>query len=451
MRLQPLAWLFILLAGCRTIDGTWGVPPFHEVYPTPSSMESDRGVETFFRPFGSHESLGFGDEATPDRGWHVRLLTPLMDFKSLPAEDRAWILPLFHWKRSIKPAGGRDVDWTLFPFVFGGSDTDEGSYFAVFPLGGRIKGLLAHESADFVLFPLYWHWLTQGRHSTHVLWPFLNFTWGVDWSGWRFWPFYGRQRTFTPAGTLEADRGFILWPFFGRHREQLNIDPTHVFYTLPFYGERINNRVETHAYLWPFFQTYLDKKTGQKTYMGYVIPYRFTDGQFDLWPLFGIRTDTQGTEVAGVVRRHHRHFVLWPIERYQWGADGIDETVRFWLLPLLWHHYYVKGDNFESETEWTLWPLFRYRREGTSTRFDLISPLWFFREDYDRLYSRWFNVFRYRWRPALSGWEILYGAVMYREDRERVENVFSVLGGLLELGTIDGRFAGRLLYLPWRD
>src|SRR5262249_1180927 len=58
-----------LLSGCKTIDGTWGVPPFFEVYPTPSSIGSKEGTETFFRPFGSHERLGQDSH-------HVRFFSP---------------------------------------------------------------------------------------------------------------------------------------------------------------------------------------------------------------------------------------------------------------------------------------------------------------------------------------------------------------------------------------
>ncbi len=501
------------LVGCRTIEGTHGVPPFYEVYDTPSSVGSERGEEVFFRPLGSYERLepleppGRGStdwtpRPTPPRiiprepttgasrpalpssavqapaglepslapgpasrpatqsptqsaSHHLRFLSPFFDFRWGPEERRYTVLALYRYQSLPQPYSGEDVDWMLFPFLYGGSDPDEGSYFAFFPLGGKLRGLFAQDEIHFALFPLYWHARDRERHSLHVAWPFHNTVWGRNQfggkeSGWRLWPFYGRYQSLTADGKLRHDRGFIFWPFYIRGKDEMNVNPTEVFFTLPFYGERTNRRTETHAYLWPFFQTHYDRKYDRKTYMGFLIPYRLTDGQVDLWPLFGVKRWSRGLELGGTVRRNYRHYFLWPIERYDWATDGIQETTRFWLLPLLWHFHYIDTNTLETESEWTAWPIFRYRRVGRSVSFDLISPLWFRREDYDRLYSRWFNVFRYRWKPEISGWELAYGFLMYRREDETQEAVFSVLGGLFECGTREGGFAVRLLYLPWR-
>lgn len=456
------------LAGCRTIEGTWGVPPFFEVYDTPSSVGSEAGHEYFFRPLGSYEDLESSSTAKTQApspppgagshiratGHHVRFISPFLDFHWGPDGHRYSVLPLFYYRSYPQPQSGEDIDWMLFPFFYGGTDPDEGSYFAFFPLGGKLKGILGQDEIDFWLFPLWWHSRDRERHSLHVVWPFYNRVWGENaWhgeeSGWRLWPFHGSYRSTGADGRLRSAQSFTAWPFYIHRQDQMNLNPTEVFFSLPFYGERINARTETYVYLWPFFQTHYDRKYDRKTYLGFLIPYRFTDGQSDLWPLFGFKRTSRGTDLGGVARRNYRHFFIWPFERYEWATDGLEETTRFWLLPLLWHFHYIDKDTLEIESEWTLWPLLRKRSVGESDSFDLLSPLWFRREDYDRLYSRWFNIFRYRSKPEISGVEILYGALQYRVEPPKNDALFSILGGLFEVGKRNGSASLRILYLPW--
>ena len=443
-RLLPgaLALFLGLQSSCRTIDSTWGVPPFYEIYPTPSSVGSTKGNETFFRPLGSYERLGADAR-------HLRFITPFLDFRWGPEERRYRVLPLFFYRSSPQYLSGEEMDWMLFPILFGGSDPDEGSYFAVFPFGGNLKGLFGQDEIRFVLFPIYWHSRDRERHSLHIVWPFYNTVWGGDWRGSRLWPFYGRYRSFTEDGALRYDRRFVLWPFYLRRDDQMHIRPTELFFSFPFYGEMKNDRVQTYTFFWPFFQTTYDQKYDRRSYAGYFLPYRIAHGQTDIWPFFGVKKLSPGTSVGGVVRRTYRHFALWPIERYEWATDGLEESTRFWLLPLLWHFYYIDKDTLETRKYFKLWPVFQYQRQGQDVSFELVSPLWFFREDYERLYSRWFNIFRYRWKLEVSGWELLYGAIMYRREPGREEKVFSVLGGLFECGSRGGGLVLRLLYIPW--
>ena len=71
-------------------------------------------------------------------------------------------------------------------------------------------------------------------------------------------------------------------------------------------------------------------------------------------------------------------------------------------------------------------------------------------QEFERFYSRWFQVFRYRSRGGISGWEVLWGAVAYRQEPARGDDLFSVLGGLFELGTAGGASTLRIFYIPWR-
>ncbi len=447
--------LFVLsVSGCRTIEGTYGVPPFYEEYPSPSSPEAATGREVYYRPLFSYErSLPLGvprDEVAPElERTRVRSLPPVVDVSLEHNQHRVQLLPLFFHRQRRGPEGA-DSDWMLLPFFFWGHEPGAGSYFAFFPVGGQLRGLLGQDKIHFALFPIYWKSENESKHSLHVLWPFVNTVWGRNWEGWRAWPFYGRYSTQTQDGEPRSRQRFVLWPFYIEREDRLHDSPQQTFFTFPFYGHRLGERSETRTYLWPFYQVHEDLRTGQTTHMGYVIPYRFTDNHYDLWPFFGVKQLEEPGPIGdgATARRRYRHFFLWPIERYDWFADGNQETTRFWLLPLLWHFYYIDTDTLATEEKWKVWPFWYYKRRGDDVSFDLFSPLWFDAEPYQRHYARWFSIFRYRWTQDLSGWEVLYGAVMFRRDATRRESVFSLLGGLLECGRQDGGVTLKLLYIP---
>lgn len=439
------AVVFILAigGGCRTIEGTRGIPPFYEVYESPSSFGAWTGTETMIRPLSSYE------ESEPERR-RFRSLLPFIDFQWGPALQQYWVLPLFLYRDKQKPMAGRNVDWALFPILFGGDDPAEGSYFAVLPLGGQLKGLLGQDEIWFVAFPLYVRSRRMEKRSLHVVWPFYNEVWGGGWSGRRLWPFHGRYRSHDSEGMPRYDREFILWPFYLHHRDLMNVDPTDVLFTFPFYGHRVNSRSRTHTYFWPLYVHHHDARYDRETHAGYIFPFRFAPGHTDIWPFFGTKKVSRGTDLAGVARRTYRHYALWPIERYEWASDGEEESTRFWLLPLLWHFHYIDKDTLDTRTESKIWPLLAYRRSGEDVALDLLSPLWFQYEPYDRFYGRWFALFRYRWKATgLGGWEILYGAIMYRREDRVKERIFSILGGLLEAGSRGDRAHFRILYIPW--
>ena len=58
---------FVPVAGCHTIEGSYGVPPFFEVYDSPSSVREAVGREYYFRPLFSYEtSTGKGTLTVAD-------------------------------------------------------------------------------------------------------------------------------------------------------------------------------------------------------------------------------------------------------------------------------------------------------------------------------------------------------------------------------------------------
>jgi len=427
------------------------------VYPTPSSFDVGPGTDTYVRPFFGHERTralagkerGPGASETGDvHRW--RSFPPFLELRRGPDEYQNLLLPFYLYREYPQPLGGVDRDWMLFPLLFGGDDPDEGSYFAFFPFAGNIKGILGQDEIVFYMFPAYWYQRDRKRESLHIVWPFYNEAWGGDWKGWRIWPFYGRYRYFTDEGILRHHRRFVGWPFYIRYDEQQHILPTEILICGPFYGHRLNARVVQKTYLWPFYIYGHDRRYDRTLHGGYLFPYRFTEGQRDFWPLFGEKLTNRGTLIGGLPRRTYREFFLWPIQRYLWGADGFEESMQLWILPVFWHFYYIDRDTLETRKHLKVWPFFSYTRDGGDVALDVISPLWFRREEFERFYSRWFQVFRYRSRAGISGWEALWGAVTRRKEPSRGDDLFSVLGGLLELGERGGASALRIFYIPWR-
>ena len=431
----------ILVQGCRTIEGTTGFPPFYEVYDTSSGRRIESGDETLVRPFFTMAHM--------DPEIHrLRIALPFIEYRWGPDLDRFRVIPMIYYRRFSQPLGGDDTDWMVFPFLFAGKDAEQGNYFAIFPLGGRVRNYLWKDETDFILFPIYVRSRNRDKYSLHVLWPFYNTVWGGGWSGSRLWPFYGRYLSMTQRGELRNDRRFIGWPFYMQYSEQLDFAPARLWFSFPFYGEGEGQRVETSTFLWPLCQYYYERRNDASHVLGYIFPFHFTRGQTDVWPFFGVKSLEAGTSLGGLERQHYRQFLLWPFQRYEWAQDGLEESTRLWVLPLLWHFYYIDMNTLETRKESKFWPLYRYQRDRERVTFDCFSPLWFSREDWDRYYSRWFSIFRYRWTPAIGGWEILYGAIMYRREERSEEKIFSILGGFFECGSRQGDFTLRFLYVP---
>jgi hypothetical protein len=381
------------------------------------------------------------------------VLWPLVDFKKDSGEVRQVVFPLWYRQKKGDPQGGANDRWMLFPFLAGGDVAQKGSYFAFFPFAGKVRGLLGEEQIDFVMFPAYARVRNKGADSHHVLWPFYNHIEGGGKSGWRIWPFYGRYRWAAEDGRERYDRLFVMWPFYFHQRNEENtLHPSRLFFIFPFYGESESDATFTRTILWPFFNSTLDKRTGKKVLYGFLLPYRFHEGQFDLWPFFGIKHYSFREVIpSGESYRKFRQFILWPIERYAWEEDERFVATRFWLIPFYWRFHEVRKEDRAEELEWKIWPLATYHKRVDDVSF-FFPALYPFRQEVplERLYARLWRLFLWRDTPTWSGWEALYALLSYRNQKLEDTRTFSVLGGLFERRTTREGTDYRLLYLPWR-
>ena len=455
-------------------------------------------------------------------------LRPILAAESRPGEKRAEALwpifsyrregenrtflarPLFLYKRRVRVEGsGREVDtdWFLFPLLFGGRDTREGSYFAVFPLFGTLKGQLGKEKLSFFLFPLWLAGRDKRYDSFHFMFPIMAYWKGPENFGRRLFPFFGVNKR-----EGHYDRRFWLWPFFARWKTGLDtFYPADTFIFFPFYG-RVKSRnirdpdnpkphLDWRFYMWPLysFRKYAFRNKTEAHVPWPIFGHERADGLVvrKLWPIWGVRKSNDRRD----------KFVLWPFYRrtllHEQYRESRWHNVAFifstyldrWVedekgnrYPPPWPEdfgkipdprieagthkpYPTREGEIRSRRYTQLWPLFRYKRnELGEMSLQMLSviphrsggraeTLWgpffsFYRCERDRTRqqreSYLFGLFRHFKRSEKAGPGMRYvnlaGVVNYHR-RTGGGKRFSILGGLYGYERVGGRRAYRFLWV----
>ena len=257
----------------------------------------------------------FRYERTPNSR-DVRFLFPLFSYRRRGENVRASVFPIFYHKKKVtrvgKGAPHVDSDSFILPILFWGSDSREGKYFALFPLFGKVKGLLGKKSISFVLWPLWTQVEEKNYKSWNFIWPVFGGWRGEKQSGWRVWPLYGRN---TFPGRF--DRRFFLWPFV--HWWKLGLDtryPGRMFAVLPLWLKihlDDTRTGKTRLDYWNFLLLFSRKKHARRNWDEWHFPWPLfswahADGLrvFKFWPLYGHRQ-------SNLIR--HRFF-FWPLYRF---------------------------------------------------------------------------------------------------------------------------------------
>lgn len=303
----------------------------------------------------------------------LQALWPLFLYRETEGAKKKTIrlFPLFFHRQYAHPEGKEESDTALVPFLWHGRSSDgRENYFALFPLGGTLRGFFAKDRIRFVLFPLYAD-TSEGEHrSYHVLWPFFRYSSGGGKSSFRVWPFYGTKKK-----EDRYEKTFVLWPFYVRVRERLGSDhPLDSWYLLPFYGDQQTAFGRIRYFLYPFFSYQRSERPG----------HRFREWQAP-WPLFSIARGDRyrktwiwpfwGTEERG---SYHRDMVAYPLywhSAYR-SADGVDE--RRYLLPFFWSRRVEDEKGQAQQSRVKIWPFVSWSRSGeTVFSLETLSLLWF--------------------------------------------------------------------------
>lgn len=434
-------------------DADLGLLEWHALGPIVSYSREPEGRLTGVRPLYTCWRDEPGDE------WDLKFLWPIGKYEESDAVSAFRLLPLYYHIALTKPDGEVDTDYALFPFVFGGSsEPDEESYFALFPLGGRVRGLLGVDEIRFFLFPLYSHTIEEDYERWNFLWPIVAHTTGPGRDGFRVWPFYGRVEK---PGSFSHT--FWFWPFYNRTRLQPDSEfPIDKELFFPFYASEDGPRRRVRAVLWPLFSHTVNWEQDIERWDAPWPVLRYAEGP-DLhmrhfWPFVGYRREG----------RSESSFVLWPL-CLSWRDRAEEyESSRRWVLPIYFGETkrWFATDN--SARYLRLWPLFDYTRdEDGGKQFNLLS-LWWFRDPdgFERNYAPLWRIYQYRedgtgsrsnflWRlyqrerrPGYKAVEIPY-LFSYR-NVEGVEKEISFLKGLVRLRKAGERWAVKLLFRRFR-
>ena len=421
-------------------------------------------------PLVKHEFTGDGSisalrplfyrQADTAGGTNLDIMYPLWSYRTAPDNKRFNAIHLLSGDFGSRESGSSNR-FHLFPFLFYGSEQQKGEgYFALFPVGGTLKGWFGRDAIHFALFPLYSRTYQKGRRTDNLLWPFFAKISGEDESGFKIWPLYGQSRK-----TGVYSKRFFLWPIFFSEENKLDTDnPTRKRAAWPLYVSSESPQESYHSLFWPFFSRIENR------------PKAYTEWSL-LWPLVRI---TQGETRHGVrvlpfyadetAAAYRKRWFGWPL--YKIEETQTDRFYRVRHRVLFFLYSALEERQIETGMEKRrvdFWPLFGYsRKQGVSHLhvFSLLepffpenrgvegcwAPLWrIYQQKWDtrgnKVISLFWNLYWLEKREDALAWE-LFPLLEYRRDHLQ-ERDLSFLKGLLHYHSgADGRSL-RLFYLPW--
>lgn len=394
---------------------------------------------------------------------------PVANVASDPEPGGILGFPLTFWDTQVDhddlpdvPGTDLDRDISLFPlFAWGGGESEDEDYLAVFPFGGVTKGILGKEKITWWGFPFPAYAVAEDRAytSTHILWPLINFVDGPRHQGMRVLPFWGHYEHQDSLGRPVYERTFLMWPLLTWQRVAMNerTGPIDTFFLAPLYGRIHGQDVDNITVLWPFFR-WEWRRPGDWWELRAPFPFITVGGsddgyRWDLWPLVGFRARSG----------YARQFFVWPIFRHETQELARARFDGWWALPLFWRTSWQDVEGTE-ETRLRVWPLLHWRhlRDG-SEDLALLSPWWWDDElGFERILGPLVRLYRWH-RDADGGTEhqALLGLLSWRDLPAVPEDPapgalaprpayrrLSLLFGLIHWRALGDEQGLRLLWLP---
>lgn len=352
----------------------------------------------------------------PGRGEKLHVVPPIVAHAEGANGDRTTVWPLVFdsdmGNEEERREGRSDEDTWVFPLAAWGEEPVQGSYFALFPLYGTLKGKLLADRIDFVAFPLYARTRAGDWRSTHLLWPLVAWGESASRSHVRVLPFWSQSDSPT------ASRRTLLWPFVHWATEERGGRTFDSWFVFPLAGRRTSRdgTFSEWTALYPFFEFSRDERSGD--YHRHVLwPFhqravrQGVSEQTWWWPFYG-RFDSE-TE--------HSAFYAWPIV---WVSDerrGEHTHRHTYVVPVWMRRSTTAADGTTVDDELRSWPLFswRERADGHETvRIPEIIPF-FGWEAGETCYADLLTLFKWRGdREGREAWDLPLGLVRYRRDRE---------------------------------
>jgi hypothetical protein len=411
--------LVLALAACST---SRGLPPFWEheeglpgeltedsavFYLVSRTRGEDGALLSAIRPFAARAEDGKGAEK-------LAVLPPIVGRVEGEQGEvtRSW--PVF-WDSLFGDETERkehrsDDDTTIFPILAWGSEPDQGSYFAAFPLYGTLKGRLLSDRIDFVAFPLYASTQTGDWHSTHLIWPLVCWGESPTRSHFRIMPFWSQ------TDSKRFHNRTLLWPIVRWGTEVRGERTFDSWFVFPLIGHRgsADDTYSAWTFLYPFFEFAHDDVTGD-TYRGILFPihkYSLRVGESESlwwWPAYG--TYDSDTE--------HSTFYAWPLVWITEDIRGGREFRRRYVVPFWMRRESGPAGGPMEDRELRSWPFFSWRERPDgyqSLRVPEIIPF-FGWEAGETCYADIVTVFKWRSdRAGREAWDGPLSIVRYRRD-----------------------------------
>ncbi len=349
---------------------------------------------------------------------------------------------LISYESDKKESGFRERQFTLFPIIFAKSAEDrKDSYFALFPVYGRLKNKFLKDEINFYLFPLFLQTRKGEAVNYSLLWPIFGYYTGGGQKGFRFWPFFGYRKR---EGML--DERFALWPiytskemvFYGEKIETLSV--------FPFYFSLNSPNITQRTYIGPLFSHLVDRKRGIERWDTPWPFINFTRGKREenrVFPFY--KNEMNGEDKEG--------FILWPLYRYytRTFADYTRkrDTILFFLYSDIRDEPIVEGGRGGRRID--VWPLFTYKRDREGNRsFHFLSVLEPFlpnNEGIEKNYSSFWRL--YQWKKYKDG-RIVSSFLWntFRVETGKGTKKFYFLGGLFGYRSDSHKKKIKLFYFP---
>ncbi len=327
------------------------------------------------------------------------------------------LIYLLSFESYLKPSGFREKEFTLFPFVFAkGAEEKEKSYFALFPVYGKIKDKFLRDEINFFLFPLFLQTKKGEASNYSVLWPFFGYYTGDGQEGFRLWPLFGYRKK---EGVL--DEKFALWPIYLSRQINFHGEEIKFFSIFPLYSGFESPERTQDTYLWPLFNRLVDKRKGIERWDAPWPFINFTRGKKEenrVFPFYANEIDGEDEE----------GFFLWPLYRYYNTTLEDHKRTRKTLFLFLYsdikEEQIVEGGRNGRRID--LWPLFSYKRDSDGNRsfhfLSILEPFLSTNEGIERNYSSFWRLFE--WKKDKEGRTVsslLWNTFRKETDKERTE------------------------------
>jgi hypothetical protein len=411
-----------------------------------------------FRPFY------YRTDNTEKDSYIREVLYPISKKKSTPSDESFHTLNLLNNYKIFSENDEKDVEYhtfTLFPLIFYGNDQDDGSYFAFFPLGGKVKNRFQRDEINFFLFPLYGKTERDGTTIRNYLWPIYADIEGENESGTKVWPLWGASEK-----TGVYKKQFFLWPFFFNYDLKLDTEsPEKMRAFFPFWVRSTSPKESSTYVLWPFFSHVRNEEKGYEEW-NYPWPlFRTTRGEYKQSKKY---LPFYADEKTGDYRKR---WFLWPVYKIEEVSSSDYQRRRDRILFFLFSNMEEKHqfEPVRNKKRIAFWPFFTYeKKRGVSDFFflSLAEPFFPENEAIGRIWGPLWRVYQHRYdenrdvEVSSFLWN-LYWKERHRKDlawelfplvryqREDGHTDLKLLKGLLRYRSTSEKKSLSFFFLPW--